>query len=135
LPCEYAESAGALSQPLTSRRCHEESGQASTLEREYIHVLLLQFLNGGHLSPYEAFWLNRRIPGWCEALSLQSEDAGSVAEGTDLVTDLEFDSLKVMSLIEQVEDRFDISVPLNILPDVRTVQDFTVQLQHILGNR
>jgi acyl carrier protein len=59
----------------------------------------------------------------------------TVAEGTDLVTDLEFDSLKVMSLIEQVEDRFDISVPLNILPDIRTVQDFTVQLQHILGNR
>lgn len=59
----------------------------------------------------------------------------TVAAGTDLVTDLEFDSLKVMSLIEQVEDRFDISVPLNILPDVRTVQDFTVQLQHILENR
>jgi acyl carrier protein len=58
----------------------------------------------------------------------------SVAEGTDLVTDLEFDSLKVMSLIEQVEDRFDVSVPLNILPDIRTVRDFTVQLQHILGN-
>jgi acyl carrier protein len=58
----------------------------------------------------------------------------TVAEGTDLVTDLEFDSLKVMSLIEQVEDRFDVSVPLNILPDIRTVRDFTVQLQHILGN-
>jgi acyl carrier protein len=59
----------------------------------------------------------------------------SVDEDTDLVTDLEFDSLKVMSLIEQVEDRFDVSVPLNILPDIRTVRDFTVQLQHILGNR
>lgn len=59
----------------------------------------------------------------------------SVGEATDLVTDLEFDSLKVMSLVEQVEDRFDVSVPLNILPDIRTVRDFTVQLQHILGNR
>lgn len=59
----------------------------------------------------------------------------SVDEDTDLVTDLEFDSLKVMSLVEQVEDRFDVSVPLNILPDIRTVGDFTVQLQHILGNR
>jgi acyl carrier protein len=54
-----------------------------------------------------------------------------VAEETDLVADLEFDSLKVMSLIEQVEDRFDISVPLNILPDIRTVKDFTVQLQRL----
>ena len=59
----------------------------------------------------------------------------TVAAETDLVTDLEFDSLKVMSLIEQVEDRFDVSVPLNVLPDIRTVRDFTVQLQHILGNR
>jgi acyl carrier protein len=57
----------------------------------------------------------------------------SVKEDTDLVADLEFDSLKVMNLIEQVEDRFDVSVPLNILPDIRTVRDFTVQLQKILG--
>jgi acyl carrier protein len=57
----------------------------------------------------------------------------SVRENTDLVSDLEFDSLKVMSLVERVEDRFDISIPLNILPDVRTVRDFTVQLQKLLG--
>jgi len=57
----------------------------------------------------------------------------SVREDTDLVADLEFDSLKVMNLVEQVEDRFDVSVPLNILPDIRTVRDFTVQLQAILG--
>jgi len=56
-----------------------------------------------------------------------------VREDTDLVSDLEFDSLKVMTLIEQVEDRFDVSVPLNILPDIRTVRDFTVQLQRIIG--
>jgi acyl carrier protein len=57
----------------------------------------------------------------------------SVREDTDLVSDLEFDSLKVMSLVERVEDRFDISIPLNILPDIRTVRDFTVQLQKLLG--
>ena len=56
-----------------------------------------------------------------------------VREDTDLVSDLEFDSLKVMNLIEQVEDRFDVSVPLNILPDIRTVRDFTVQLQRVIG--
>ncbi len=56
-----------------------------------------------------------------------------VREDTDLVAELEFDSLKVMNLVEQVEDRFDVSVPLNILPDIRTVRDFTVQLQRIIG--
>jgi acyl carrier protein len=55
-----------------------------------------------------------------------------IGEETDLAADLDFDSLKVMSLIEQVEDRFDISIPLNILPDIRTVKDFTVQLQRLL---
>ena len=58
----------------------------------------------------------------------------SVQEDTDLVSDLEFDSLKVMGLVERVEDRFDISIPLNILPDIRTVRDFTVQLQKLLGD-
>ncbi|MCU0561177.1 MAG: acyl carrier protein [Desulfobacterales bacterium] len=55
-----------------------------------------------------------------------------VAADTDLVADLEFDSLKVMSLVEQVEEHFDISVPLNILPDIRTVKEFTVQLQRLI---
>jgi len=61
-----------------------------------------------------------------------------VAEGqhltadTDLVADLGFDSLKVMKLLEEVEDSYDISIPLNILPDIRTVGDFSQQLQRIL---
>ena len=50
---------------------------------------------------------------------------------TDLVADLSLDSLKVMKLVEAVEDRFDISIPLNILPDVRTVSDFVLQIEKI----
>jgi acyl carrier protein len=50
---------------------------------------------------------------------------------TDLVADLGLDSLKVMKLVETVEDRFDISIPLNILPDVRTVSDFVLQIEKI----
>ena len=50
---------------------------------------------------------------------------------TDLVVDLGLDSLKVMKLVETVEDRFDISIPLNILPDVRTVSDFVLQIEKI----
>ena len=52
---------------------------------------------------------------------------------TDLISDLEFDSLKVMNLMEDIEDRFDISVPLNILPDIRSVEDLAVQLQRLVG--
>lgn len=52
---------------------------------------------------------------------------------TDLISDLEFDSLKVMTLMEDIEDRFDISVPLNILPDIRSIEDLAVQLQRLTG--
>ncbi len=50
---------------------------------------------------------------------------------TDLVADLGLDSLKVMKLVESVEDSFDISIPLNILPDIRTVSDFVLAIQKL----
>jgi acyl carrier protein len=51
---------------------------------------------------------------------------------TDLVADLDLDSMKVMDIVADVEDAFDISVPLNILPDIRTIGDFTNQIQKLL---
>lgn len=52
-------------------------------------------------------------------------------EDSELVTELGLTSLQVMELIEQIEDHFDICVPLNILPDIRTVSDLAVQLEKI----
>ena len=57
-----------------------------------------------------------------------------IAEDTDMVADLGLDSLKVMNMVESVEDSLDITIPLNILPDVRTVQDFVLQIQKLIGN-
>ena len=57
-----------------------------------------------------------------------------IAEDTDMVADLGLDSLKVMSIVESVEDNLDISIPLNILPDVRTVKDFVLQIQKLTGD-
>ncbi len=51
---------------------------------------------------------------------------------TDLVADLDLDSMKVMDIVADVEDNFDIAVPLNILPEVRTVGDFVGQIQKLL---
>lgn len=52
----------------------------------------------------------------------------SLGEDTELVTELGLTSLQVMTMIEQIEDHFDISIPLNILPDIRTVRDLAQQL-------
>ena len=53
-------------------------------------------------------------------------------EDSELVAELGLTSLQVMMMIEQIEDDFDITVPLNILPDIRTIGDLAVQLEKLL---
>jgi acyl carrier protein len=67
-----------------------------------------------------------------ELLDPLVEEGTGIQEETDFVSDLGFDSLKVMKLVEQVEDYFDISIPLNILPDIRTIKDFVLQLEKLV---
>ena len=59
------------------------------------------------------------------------EQAEALREDTELVADLEIDSLKLMELLMEIEDRFDVSVPLNVLPDVSTVKDLALKLQDL----
>ena len=72
----FADAQGMLHQPVTTTRNRFEPSTESTLEREYIHLLLLELMNDGHFSPYDAFWLSRWIPHWCEEVSLQPDDGG-----------------------------------------------------------
>ncbi len=55
-----------------------------------------------------------------------------IQEDTDLVNDLGFDSLRVMEMLHEVEDIFDISYPLNDIAKLRTVKDFALQIKHIV---
>ena len=56
-----------------------------------------------------------------------------ITADTDLVADLSLDSLKIMEFLLEIEDRFDISVPINVLSDIRTVRDVIFQLQRLLA--
>ncbi len=60
---------------------------------------------------------------------------GPIQDETELINDLGFDSLRVMEMLNDVEDVFDISYPLNSLSDLRTVKDFVTQIQVIIGDR
>jgi acyl carrier protein len=44
-----------------------------------------------------------------------------LSEGTRFADDLELDSLTVMDLVANMEDEWDINIPLNILPDLETI--------------
>jgi acyl carrier protein len=54
---------------------------------------------------------------------------------SDLVADLGFDSLQVLELVAELEDRFDISIPLNDVPAARTVGQVVAQVAALVGER
>ncbi|MET0935171.1 MAG: acyl carrier protein [Luteibacter sp.] len=56
-----------------------------------------------------------------------------IDENTGLTSELGLDSLKVMDLVVEIEDHFDISVPINTLAEVRTVGEFATLVQKLTG--
>lgn len=60
------------------------------------------------------------------------EKPAPVTPETDLVQEVGLPSLKVMELIVQVEDTYDISYPLNQLQDVRTVKDLASSVHQLM---
>jgi hypothetical protein len=68
----FAQSRELLHDDLPINRSHSPNVVETTLEREYIHVLLQDLMNGGHFPPYEAFWVSQSIPRWSQAATLES---------------------------------------------------------------
>jgi len=64
-------------------------------------------------------------------LSSTLADGEVVREDVDLIEELGLASLDVMELIEQLEDVFDISFPINELGDVRTIADLARRVQQL----
>lgn len=56
-----------------------------------------------------------------------------VQGSTKVVQDLGMDSLAVMNFIMAIEDRFDISIPLDRVAQVETVDDLTHAIQQLGG--
>ena len=51
------------------------------------------------------------------------------------MTDLGFDSLQVLEAIAELEERFDISIPLNDVPVTRTVEQVVAQVSALVDGR
>ena len=50
---------------------------------------------------------------------------------TQFERDLEVDSLRAMEILAAVEDRFDITVPINVLNEIRTVEDLVREIEKL----
>lgn len=54
---------------------------------------------------------------------------------SDLVADLGVDSLQILEAIAELEDRFDISIPLNDVPATRTVAQVVARVARLVEDR
>jgi acyl carrier protein len=54
---------------------------------------------------------------------------------SDLALDLGFDSMRVFELIAALEDRFDVSIPLNDIETIRTVAQVGEYLRHLIARQ
>jgi acyl carrier protein len=54
---------------------------------------------------------------------------------SDLIADLGFDSLQVLELVAELEDTFDISIPLNDVPATRTVGQVVSRVAALVEGR
>lgn len=51
---------------------------------------------------------------------------------SELMADLGFDSMQVLELVGELEDHFDIAVPLNSLTHIRTVAQIAAEAQRLV---
>ncbi len=73
------------------------------------------------------------LPQILETLQPFAKEGQSLAEETELVSELGLDSMQVMQVLLKVEDRFDISIPLNNLPAIRTIRDLCIEIERLLN--
>lgn len=59
----------------------------------------------------------------CQRLASLAKVDFEITSETNLITQLAIDSIKLLNLIMEIEDNFDISVPVNALTDVVTVRN------------
>jgi len=69
----------------------------------------------------------------CELLKPFNTNNLEVTRNTDIAGDLEIDSVAVLDLIMEIEDTYDISFPMNLISEIRTVGDLVDAVHRLVG--
>jgi acyl carrier protein len=59
----------------------------------------------------------------CALLEAHNPNGIEISEETDLSADLNIDSVAAMDLLMNLEDKFEIDIPLNMVGELRSVRD------------
>ena len=73
--------------------------------------------------------------GWWPCWSATTPRAIQIVPATDLAADLNVDSVAAMDLIMEIEDRFEIDIPINLVSDMTTVADLVALVERQLKAR
>ncbi len=66
-----------------------------------------------------------------DRLKVLTKGLYGIDENTELVGHLNLESLQIMELILDIEDHFDVAIPISMLSDVRTVKDLVVKIEKL----
>jgi acyl carrier protein len=69
----------------------------------------------------------------CRLLQPYNSDRVALEPVTDISADLNIDSVSVMDFVMEVEDKYDIDIPLNVLSETRTMTDLVGVVRARIG--
>ena len=87
--------------------------------------------------------LLRRVPTRGEVMAeivtqlanFRTDDSYVIRGETVIAKDLAIDSLAVMDMVMELEDTYDISIPLNVVAEIHSVDELTDTVLKIRGER
>ncbi|MGF7161726.1 acyl carrier protein [Rhodoligotrophos appendicifer] len=68
----------------------------------------------------------------CQLIEPFNTKGLEIEPSTDIANDLAIDSVAVMDFVMEIEDEYDIDIPLNLLSETRTLDDLTMVVQQRL---
>ena len=87
--------------------------------------------------------LLRRVPTRGEVMAeivtqlanFRTDDSHVIRGETVIAKDLAIDSLAVMDMVMELEDRFDVSIPMNVVAEIQTVDELAGTILKLAARR
>ena len=67
----------------------------------------------------------------CSLIEPLNDSGLKITRETDMVADLEIDSVSVLDIVMDIEDNYDISIPVNTISEIKTVGELVDAIHEI----
>ncbi len=67
----------------------------------------------------------------CSLLEPLNEKGVKMSRDTDIIADLEIDSVSLLDVVMDIEDNYDISIPVNTISEIKTIGELVDAIHKI----